>query len=62
MIHLMSSFIGSEQGVEIACYIILFHQTFLRKRKDNQRQNLTFLFYIQLNNYEFNINPKNHHS
>jgi hypothetical protein len=60
MIHLMSSFIGSEQGVEIACYMILSHQTSLRKRKDNQRQNVTFLFYVQIKNYELNINLKNH--
>jgi hypothetical protein len=59
MIHLVSSFIGGEQGVEIACYMILFHQTSLRKRKNNQRQNVTFLFYVQIKNHEFNINPKN---
>jgi hypothetical protein len=60
MIHLVSSFICGEQEVEIACYMMLSHQTSLRKRKDNQRQNVTFLFYVQIKNYELNINPKNH--
>jgi hypothetical protein len=62
MIHLFSSFIRGEQEVEIACYMILSHQTSLRKRKDNQRQNVTFLFYVQIKNNELNINPKNHFS